>query len=259
MPGDVQVQNEKINVFQLLILVLSLFSVGSLLAESFFRLDAGTLEILGTADFAICLIFLYDFLKRLIAADNKLAFMKWGWIDLISSIPVFDALRWGRLVRVIRVLRVLRVFTSARLLFSTLKENKVETTFNSIVLVSLMMIIFGAIGVLHLERSVPESNIKEPMDALWWALVTVTTVGYGDYYPVTIEGRFIAIVLMTNGIGIFATLSAMIVSKFIEPDNVEMQQEQLVDMMGKLNAQLIELRRELKSHEMQRDNFKKET
>ncbi|WP_288902339.1 potassium channel family protein [uncultured Sneathiella sp.] len=258
MSKAVQVPVEKINVFQLLILILSLFSVGSLLAESFLKLDSGTIEILMTADFVICFIFLYDFFKRFIGAENKIAFMKWGWIDLISSIPVFDALRYGRLVRVVRVLRVLRVFTSSRNLFVALKENKIETTFNSVVLVSLMVIVFGAISVLHLERGVLESNIKEPMDALWWAFVTITTVGYGDYYPVTVEGRFIAILLMTNGIGIFATLSAMIASKFIQPDSTEAQHEQSLKMMSKLYADISKLRQELKSLELHRDKLTSE-
>ncbi|MAL78409.1 MAG: ion transporter [Sneathiella sp.] len=255
MPGNAHFSAEKINVFQLLILVLSLFSVGSLLAESFLSLDAGTVEILMTADFIICFVFLYDFFKRLFDAENKLAFMKWGWIDLISSIPVFDVLRYGRLVRVVRVLRVLRVFTSGRILYSTLKENKVETTFNSVVLVSMMVLIFGAISVLHLERGVADSNIKEPMDALWWAFVTITTVGYGDYYPVTAEGRFIAILLMTNGIGFFATLSAMIASKFIRENKTERQQEQILRMMYKLEADLTDIRREINSREMQNDRM----
>jgi voltage-gated potassium channel len=83
--------------------------------------------------------------------------------------------------------------------------------------VSITLTIFSAIAILHLEN-VPESNIKTAVDALWWSFVTITTVGYGDKYPVTPEGRAIAILLMTAGVGLFGTFTGLVASYFVEPE-----------------------------------------
>ena len=77
------------------------------------------------------------------------------------------------------------------------------------------MMIFSSIAILNCETS-PESNIKTAGDALWWSFVTITTVGYGDYYPTTIEGRIIAVLLMTTGVGLFGTFTAYVASFFFQ-------------------------------------------
>lgn len=76
-----------------------------------------------------------------------------------------------------------------------------------------MLVIFSAIAILQVETDTG-SNIKTAEDAIWWAYVTVTTVGYGDKYPITTEGRIIAAVLMTCGVGLFGTFTAYIASWF---------------------------------------------
>ena len=77
-----------------------------------------------------------------------------------------------------------------------------------------------AIGILQVEKD-PNSNIKTAEDALWWAYVTITTVGYGDKYPVTTEGRLIAVVLMTGGVGLFGTFTAYIASWFVVDNKIK--------------------------------------
>jgi voltage-gated potassium channel len=81
------------------------------------------------------------------------------------------------------------------------------------------MIIFSSISVLHVEDQ-PNCNIKTAEDALWWSYCTITTVGFGDRYPITTEGRFVAILLMTTGVGLFGTFTGYIASLFIS-DNLE--------------------------------------
>ena len=77
------------------------------------------------------------------------------------------------------------------------------------------MVIFSSIAILQVETD-PNSNIKTAEDAIWWAYVTITTVGYGDKFPVTTEGRIIAAVLMTVGVGLFGTFTAFLASWFVE-------------------------------------------
>jgi voltage-gated potassium channel len=205
----------KLTFLQCLILVLSIYVLIALFVQTVIPLTPETDRLIDRIDFAICLVFLYDFFRRLWHAPSKLGFLKWGWIDLISSIPMFDFLRWGRLVRIIRILRILRAFRSTKVLLTFLFQNRANGTFASVAMFSVVMVIFASIAILNLENAA-ESNIKTPADALWWAFATITTVGYGDRFPVTHEGRIVAAVLMTVGVGLFGTFTAYVATSFLE-------------------------------------------
>lgn len=140
--------------------------------------------------------------------------MQWGWIDLISIIPVIDYFRAARLLRIIRLLRILRAFRSTKKIVSHIFKNKAEGTFTTVSIIAVMLLIFSSIAILQVENK-PESNIKTAEDAIWWAYVTITTVGYGDKFPVTTEGRIIAAILMTGGVGLFGTFTAFASSWFL--------------------------------------------
>lgn len=213
-----QKEKKKVSIFQIFILFLSVYVLAAIVVETIFKLPERTLQILDSIDSIICVIFLGDFFHRLWRAKSKVKFLKWGWIDFISSIPSLDVFRWGRLVRIIRILRILRAFRSTRVIVSFLYENRANGTFASVSMISFILMIFSSVAMLNLENS-PDSNIKTPADALWWAFVTVTTVGYGDKYPVTVEGRLVAAVLMIAGVGLFGTLSGYIATYFLEAEN----------------------------------------
>src|SRR4051794_38706377 len=95
------------SLFQVVIVVLSVYVLAALLAESLLKLSPEVSRFIQAADTFICLVFLTDFGIRFHKAENKLKFMKWGWIDLVSSIPNIDVFRWGRLIRVFRILRAI--------------------------------------------------------------------------------------------------------------------------------------------------------
>lgn len=217
---------EKFGIFQLLILVLSIYILVSLALSTFFHPNSELQVLLNYIDNVVCIIFLADFVARFKRAPDKLAFMKWGWIDLISSIPTVDFLRVGRLFRVIRVIRLVRAFRSAKLLFEYLFYDRVKGTFSSALMIAVLMLIFSSIAILQVETA-QNSNIQSAEDALWWAFVTITTVGYGDKFPVTTEGRLIAAALMTVGVGLFGTFTAMVASWFVE-GKVEQAKEKKV-------------------------------
>jgi len=168
-----------------------------------------------------------DFCIRFYHAESKLKFMKWGWIDLISSIPMFDFLRVGRLFRLIRLFRVIRAFRSTRKLVHHIFKDKSQGALTSVSIFAILIVIFSAIAILQVEHE-ENSNIRTAEDALWWAYVTVTTVGYGDKYPVTTEGRLIATVLMTVGVGLFGTFTAFIATLFVKDqrDKEKLKEEQ---------------------------------
>jgi voltage-gated potassium channel len=228
--------------FQFLILVLSIYVLVVLFVQAAFPLSAETILLIERIDFVICMIFIYDFFVRLYKAKSKLSFLKWGWIDLVSSMPMFEFLRWGRLVRIIRILRILRAFRSTKVLLNYLFRNRAKGTFATVALISVVLVLFSSIAILNLENE-PESNIKAPSDALWWAFVTITTVGYGDKFPVTHEGRAIAVILMTAGVGLFGTFTAYVASYFLDAEREKEQSEmqELIAEVRALRAQLAPL------------------
>src|SRR2546423_8023445 len=117
---DTNISHKKITAFQLLMLALSIYVLAALLAEATLQLSPAVRSLLGVLDTLICFVFLGDFFYRLYQAESKVAFMKWGWIDLISSIPMLDIFRWGRLLRIVRILRILRGVRSAKVILAVL-------------------------------------------------------------------------------------------------------------------------------------------
>lgn len=219
-----QAPEERFGPFQAVILVLSLYVVAALFVEVTFDVPPQIRVLMRRIDDAICVVFLADFFVRFARSRDRLRFMRWGWIDFLSSIPTVEALRWGRLVRVIRILRLVRAFRSTRLLVNHFYRNRAQGTFATVVIIAVTLTIFASVAILYVE-DVPEANIKGAGDALWWSFVTVTTVGYGDRYPVTAEGRIIAMILMTAGVALFSTFTALVASYFVEPEQKREQAE----------------------------------
>jgi voltage-gated potassium channel len=204
----------KIGLLNMLVLVLSVYVLGALLIDTFFKLPPETSKLLNYIDNLVCVFFFIEFTIRLKKSENKLQFMKWGWIDLLSSIPMLDCFRVGRSMRLLRLLRVLKAFRSTKNLVNHIFANKVNGAFASISTIAILLVIFSALAILQVETD-PNSNIKTAEDAIWWSYVTVTTVGYGDKFPITTEGRIIASVLMTAGVGLFGTFTAFVSSWFL--------------------------------------------
>lgn len=206
--------NDKIGILNLIVIVLSIYVLIAMLIDTFLKLPVETSRLLNYIDTLICVFFFIEFSIRFYQADNKLRFMRWGWIDLISSIPMVDFLRAGRLLRLIRLLRIVRAFRSTNHLINHIFRNKAQGTFTAVSVLAVLLIIFSSIAILQVEND-PNSNIKSAEDAIWWAYVTITTVGYGDKFPVTTEGRIIAAFLMTGGVGLFGTFTAFVASWFV--------------------------------------------
>jgi voltage-gated potassium channel len=215
----------KLGFLNLTVILLSLYVLGALVADTFWQLPHETSKLLTYFDYLICTFFFLEFSYRFVKAENKRAFMKWGWIDLLSSIPMVDFLRAGRLLRLIRLLRVVRAFRSTKQLLNHIFANKAKGTLTSVSILAFLLIIFSAIAILEVEDDT-NSNIKTAEDAIWWAYTTITTVGYGDKYPVTTEGRVLAMVLMTFGVGLFGTFTAYVASIFVTDNKTQNDSEE---------------------------------
>jgi voltage-gated potassium channel len=207
--------SQRVTIWQVSMLVLCVYVLLAMLAEMMFKLPEQVVILLGHIDLIVCLVFIADFVMQLTRAEDKLSYLKWGWIDLVSSIPNIQVLRCGRLFRIVRIIRLLRGVRSTRLILQILFAKRSHGTFASVGLASFILVAFSSIAILFFEDA-PASNIKTAGNALWWAFTTMTTVGYGDFYPVTLEGRIIAAILMTAGIALFGTFTAYVASWFFE-------------------------------------------
>lgn len=209
-------QDEKLSPWHFFMLGLSVYVLVALFIELAYDVPEDIKDVLRFFDTVICVFFLTDFIKQFAAAKSKLQYMKWGWIDLISSIPMLDAFRYGRALRLIKILRLLRAARSVKVILTCAFENRAKGTFTFVATVSIILIIFGSISALLFEKGMEGSNIHNASDAIWWAFVTITTVGYGDFYPVTMEGRIVAMILMTAGVGLFGTFTGFVANWLTE-------------------------------------------
>lgn len=203
--------------YQLFMLGLCIYALGILSVETLAPLDQRTRQILVYADVGVCGLFFLDFWISLVKAPDRWRYLsRWGWIDLLSSIPAIPILRLGRAARILRVLRLLRGVRAIKILSTFVLDRRSESGFLAAALLSFLLVVFGSIAVLQFE-STAESNIKTAQDAVWWAFVTITTVGYGDRFPVTSEGRIVGALLMTAGVGLFGTFAGFVASWFLAP------------------------------------------
>jgi voltage-gated potassium channel len=220
--------------FQLVILLLSFVALGALVAELVVVVPPEAGRLLRWIDNLVCLFFLYDFVSRFRRAESKLQFMKWGWIDLLASIPEVNVLRWGRLFRVFRILRLILVFRSLRDFLGVLFASRTRGGIASVFAITFLVLTLASTGILFCERS-PDSNIKTAEDAVWWSVTTITTVGYGDTYPVT-------------RMGLFGTLSGVIASFFLGSNEARASEnEDLRAKLDELRAENAALRQERKT------------
>ncbi|HYE87497.1 MAG TPA: ion transporter [Vicinamibacterales bacterium] len=222
--------------YQIFMLMLCVYSLASL-AFQVSQPHPETMVILHYADWLVCAAFIVDFVVSLLRAPDRWRYFRtWGWLDLVSSIPTIDLVRWGRVARILRIVRVMRGLRASRVLTSLVIEKRAENALMAASLIAFMLITFCSIAILKVEVT-DDANIKTAADAVWWSFGTITTVGPGDNFPVTGEGRIIAAILMAAGIGLFGTFSAFLASWFIGEDGDESQAE-----IAKLRREIASLR-----------------
>jgi len=201
--------------------------------------------ILYWADSIICGIFAIDFLLILRRSPNKTDYFlkKGGWLDILGSIPVVPGFPWTAVFRVARLnsLRQTIKHLQGKDHITSMRNSPANTVMLTTILVGIVLITTASMLILRVERYAPNANIINGKAAFWWAVVTVTTVGYGDFAPVTNAGRILAAGLMIFGIGVFAVLTSFIASKFIT------SQDNTSDLIAQIQEENAFIRAELAS------------
>ncbi|ABZ78121.1 Ion transport 2 domain protein [Shewanella halifaxensis HAW-EB4] len=223
---------------QLAMMLLSLLSVVVVLVLTFGRVNEETKRLLFMIDFSICLIFMSNFFYELFKASDKTDYLKGHWIDFIASIPAIEALRMARLFQILRVVRLIRMTRS--LIVPMLKQRR-QATIASLLVALITILTFSSVLVLIVESGVEGANIDTAESAVWWALVTISTVGYGDYYPVTTAGHIIGAVVIVCGVSFFGVISGYMASVFVSPDETEKLDSHTEELRSELNTSLIRM------------------
>ncbi len=211
-----KVTEKQFSSYDLFVAVLSVLSIVNIFLFAIY--DAkNILYVIGIVDTFLSIIFFSDFIHRLFTAQSKAGYFlrDFGWADLLASIPLpqLKILRLFRIVKAYRVIKQVGPDNVAREFF----KNRAASALYVVLFSVILLLEFGSMAILSVESTVSGSNIKTASDAIWWVYVTITTVGYGDKYPITNSGRAIGMLIMFVGVGLFGVLTGFLANKFLSP------------------------------------------
>ncbi len=205
--------------FDIMIQALIVISLISFSIETLPNLSEGTYVFLNAIETIIVLIFTIEYILRVFLAEKKLSyiFSFYGVIDLLAILPFYvtsnvslQTLRVLRLLRLFRILKFTRYNEALKRIGKAVFLAKEELILFSIV--TLMLLYLSAVGIYHFEHAAQPDKFKSIFDSLWWSVATLTTVGYGDIYPITLGGRMFTFIVLMLGLGVIAVPTGIIAS-----------------------------------------------
>ena len=221
--------------YEIFMALLSLLSIFNMILLFFLR-DPSLGAVLALVNFVLIIFFIADFLARLVKSPSKSEYFlrQYGWADFLSCLP-FSQTNVFRLFRLIKVYRLLRDFGIRKIKDAVIKD-RADTALFILLFVTILMLEFGSLGMLAIESQSSVSNITTAPDALWYMVVTLSTVGYGDQYPVTTQGRVLGAFVILTGVGIFGTLTGYLANFFLAPQKKKKSGDELSDIRNQLDA-----------------------
>ncbi|WP_285817804.1 potassium channel family protein [Echinimonas agarilytica] len=205
-------KKEAVSLYDYSLIALSCVSIALAFALLLLELEPGVKRLLQLFDISVCGVFFLSFFAGFFRADHKFQYFKGHWYDLAASIPFVE---WARFFRIFQLIRVYKVFQKSNRVIDTNLVSRLSNTLAGVLVLELLLIFIAAFTVYYAESPLQNAPISEPEEALWWALVTVSTVGYGDFYPVTDLGRILGALLIITGVGLYAATSGYCAQQFL--------------------------------------------
>lgn len=212
---EVEKLSNKNKIIEYIIIFIVIVDILLLLSLALFNLPLDVQLAIIYVDLLVCVVLFSDFCFRMYYSDNKKEFIKENWVDLIAAIPLdFFVLRGFRFIRFFKIFKILRL---ARIGILINRNFKYFFKFLKITyLDKLIALILGIILVSAIILFEVDSSFGTFFNAFWYVIVTITTVGYGDFTPSTVVGKIIGIIIILLGIAFFSIMTAAIASSFIE-------------------------------------------
>lgn len=202
-------------VYQTFISAVTAIAVAIVVVYYIVPLPETVRQVLYILDSLLTPIFVYDFLAHVYYARNRAKYLATvGWLDLIGSMPGLPVLRLARVPSLLLRLRELQHATPAEARQAA-RQRLAESTLLAVALIVILVVTVGSILIVLIEAPAEGANIKNGSDAVWWSIVTVATVGYGDRFPVTNEGRLIGTLMIVMGVSLFSVLTSYIATQFM--------------------------------------------
>lgn len=202
----------KLSILELIILSLTVYTIFSILIQLVFPVSKEMMKLLNLFEWICSGFFIYEWRYRYVHSENKKEFLKYNFIDLIASFPI-GFISGLKALRLLRILQVIKIFGSITRFRTYVKANKVH--FLKMVLFSGVTLLMMISPVLILFFEEESGNINSAENALWWTYCTLSTIGYGDLYPITTGGRLFTVLTSLGGIGMFSILTGLVVNYII--------------------------------------------
>jgi voltage-gated potassium channel len=235
--------------FEPLVLAATLAMIPVLIID--YDVDSGAwLTVAHVANWVIWGIFAAELTFILVVAPRKMAAVRAHWLDVaivFVTLPVYT--QWLTSLRSARLFRLLRVLRASVLISRALQAERRLTSGNALRLAALATV-FLTILAGAVQSTVDAGDFSSFWNGVWWAVVTVTTVGYGDLYPHTVAGRLIAMAVMFLGIGFLAVLTATVASHFVQADQAD-SSDRLLETLSRIEADLAWVKKQLGSLQQQ--------
>lgn len=212
--------------FDLIIQFFIILSLLSFSIETLPNIDGRSKEFLNEFELISIIVFTIEYLLRLWVSDKKLKFIFsfYGLIDLFAILPFYlsfgidlRSIRVFRLIRLFRLFKILRFNDAIQNFIRALKSIKEELILYFIL--SSFLIFLSAVGIYYFENPIQPEVFKSIFHSAWWAIATLTTVGYGDIYPITAGGKIFTALILLIGLGVVAVPTGLIASAFSKIKN----------------------------------------